>query len=102
MESVLFSKIDEKRRYCVPKQAFWDMWHSDKKDAIRRLGFMPRPCGKDFGERCKWVVLFGFLEHTIQSYRQEPDPVPEPHKSTSKIGFSDYVNIIEVDYILDD
>lgn len=102
MESVLFSKIDEMRGYCVPKQEFWDMWHSDKKDAIRRLGFMPRPCGKDFGERCKWVVLFGFLEHTIQSYRQEPDPVPEPHKSTSKIGFSDYVNIIEDDYILDD
>ena len=95
MESVLFSKIDERRRYCIPKQAFWDMWHSDKKDAIRRLGFMPRPCGEVFGERCKWVVLFGLLEHTSQSYHKQPAPVPEPHESTSKIGFSDYVNIIE-------
>lgn len=103
MESFLFSKIDEKRCYCVPKKEFWDMWHSDKKDAIRRLGFMPRPCGKDFGERCKWVVLLLVnYQNTIQSYRKEPDPVPEPHKRTSKIGFSDYVNIIEDDYILDD
>ena len=78
MESVLFSKIDEKRRYCVPKQAFWDMWHSDKKDAIRRLGFIPRPCGELFGETCKWVVIIYLnYQNTIQSYRQEPDPVPE-------------------------
>ena len=73
----------------------------DKKDAIRRLGFMPRPCGKEFGERCKWVVLIANYWNTSQSYHKEPDPVPEPHKSTSKIGFSDYVKIIEDDDILD-
>ena len=73
MESFLFSKIDERRRYCVPKQEFWDMWHSDKKDAIRRLGFIPRPCGELFGETCKWVVLI------LANYY----PVPEPHKSTT-------------------
>lgn len=68
-----------------------------KKNAIRRLGIMPRPCGEVFGERCKWVVLFGLLEHTSQSYRKEPDPVPEPHKTTPKMRLSDYVEIIEED-----
>lgn len=79
------------------------MWHSDKKDVIRRLGFMPRPCCKVFGERCKWLVLFVNYSSTRQSYRKEPDPVAAPHKNTSKMGFSDYVEIIEEnDEILDD
>ena len=42
-ESVLFSHIDYDKGDAVPTECFWELWNSDPKDAVRRLGFPPPP-----------------------------------------------------------
>ena len=55
-ESFLFKSIDFEKGYAVPSKHFWDLWHSDKQDAVRRLGFLPRPYGELVGSTAKWIV----------------------------------------------
>ena len=57
MESFLFDEIFPEQRYAIPNAHYWEMWNSDKKDALRRLGFVPRPHGELVGEPPgTWIV----------------------------------------------
>lgn len=58
MESILFSKINIELRYGIPTDKFWDMWNSEKKDALIRARMIPKPIGFELGEETKWVVKF--------------------------------------------
>ncbi len=55
-KSFLFKKIDVEKGYVVPNQKFWELWESEKQNAVRKLGFEPRPYGELVGSTSKWVV----------------------------------------------
>ena len=55
-ESFLFTTIDLEKGYAVPSKHFWDLWNSEKQEAVRRLGFHPRPYGELVGSTAKWIV----------------------------------------------
>ena len=55
-KSFLFTSIDLEKGYAVPSEYYWKLWHSDKQDAVRRLGFVPRPYGELVGSKEKWIV----------------------------------------------
>ena len=80
LKSFLFRKIDLEKGYAIPNNRFWELWDSDKQEAVRRLGFLPRPYGELVGSKSKWVVslprdrrLAKIL--TSRGYRQHPDGV---------------------------
>ena len=54
--SFLFTKIDREKGYAVPSKQFWELWNSEKQNAVRRLGFLPRPYGELVGSDEKWIV----------------------------------------------
>ena len=56
MDTHIFRDVNDHAGHAIPTQDFWDMWHSEKKDSIRRLGFQPTP-GKEIGATEKWIVL---------------------------------------------
>lgn len=57
MNSFLFDKICIEKLYAIPNANYWEMWNSEKKDALRRSGFVPRPYGELVGEgQDTWVV----------------------------------------------
>ena len=57
INSFLFDKICIEKLYAIPNSNYWDMWNSEKKDALRRSGFVPRPYGELVGEeQGTWVV----------------------------------------------
>ena len=57
MKSLLFDKICVEKRYAIPNQNYWDMWNGEKKNALRKLGFVPRPYDELVGEeKGAWVV----------------------------------------------
>ena len=57
MHSSVFDKICIEKLYAIPNQKYWDMWNGEKKNALRKLGFVPRPYGELVGEEAgTWVV----------------------------------------------
>ena len=57
MNSLLFDKICVEKSYAIPNQNYWEMWNGEKKNALRKLGFVPRPYGELVGEpQGTWVV----------------------------------------------
>lgn len=62
--SFLFSEINQAKGYAIPKEPFWELWHSEKKDALIRLGFIPKPIGLQLDAPCEWIVLLP--THTTQ------------------------------------
>ena len=56
LKSFLFRKIDVENGYAVPNRRFWELWDSEKRNAVRKLGFQPRPYGELVGSTSIWVV----------------------------------------------
>ena len=42
--------------YAVSNENFWNRWQSEKQNAIRRIGFQPRPHGELVGSEDKVFV----------------------------------------------
>ena len=56
LKSFLFKRIDIEKGYAVPNRKFWELWESEKQNAVRKLGFQPRPYGELVGSTSTWVV----------------------------------------------
>lgn len=56
INSSLFSEVYESLGYAIPTQDFWDLWHSDRRDLVVRMRFIPMPIGFELGAGCKWIV----------------------------------------------
>ena len=47
--------VDMNAGYAIPSHHFWDMWNSNKQEAIRRAGFLPAPRKmEDFKVECSY------------------------------------------------
>ena len=80
-ESFLFTYIDYEKGYAVPSKNFWELWNSPKRDAIRRLGFQPRPYGELVGSDQKWVVSLPRHRHIDIQGITPSSEVPPPDLS---------------------
>ena len=53
--SFLFDKIDIQKGIAIPNERFWELWNSEKREAVIRAGILPI---KHPETQC-WFVLIG-------------------------------------------